>query len=127
VYNTPRAIRRQEVYVLTREALGERIAQERKRAGLTQEQLAAALGLERTAVTRIEQGSQGLETLQLSAIADALGRPPMVFFEPEDQSLELLLHAPEARGSEVRHWLQWLDGFVRDYEFLRSLPAVERA
>jgi transcriptional regulator with XRE-family HTH domain len=111
--------------MLTREALGQRIAQERKRAGLTQEQLAAALALERTAVTRIEQGTQGLDTLQLSAIAEALGRPPIVFFEPEDEPLELLLRAPEARRSEVRDWLEWLDAFVRDYEFLRSLSTEE--
>ena len=112
--------------MLTRVALGRRIAQERKRAGLTQEQLAAALGLERTAVTRIEQGSQGLDTLQLSAIAEALGRPPMVFFEAQDEPLELLLRTPEARRAEVRDWVEWLDGFVRDYEFLRGLAVEEK-
>ena len=112
--------------MLTREVLGRRIAQERKRAGLTQEQLAAALGLERTAVTRIEQGSQGLDTLQLSAIAEALGRPPIAFFEAEDEPLELLLRAPEARRAEVRDWLDWLGEFLRDYEFLRGLAAEEQ-
>lgn len=108
--------------VLTREDIGRRIAAERRQAGVTQEELARALGLERTAVTRIEQGKQGVDSLQLSMIADVLGRPPAAFFEPPpEESMAVLLRAPEARREDVRLQLEWLDAFVRDYEFLRRL------
>lgn len=108
--------------MLTRHALGRRIARARKRAGLTQEQLATALGLERTAITRIELGAQGLDTLQLTAIAETLGCSPMVFFELEDEgSVEVLLRAPEAGRSDVQRWLQWLESLIRDYEALRNI------
>ena len=110
--------------MLTREELGRRIARERQRAGLTQEQLASALGLERTAITRIEQGRQGIDTLQLNAIAQTVGRPPAIFFESdEEQSLEILLRAPDARREDVRQHLDWLTEFVRDYEFLLELTS----
>lgn len=108
--------------MLTRESLGKRIAEERKRAGLTQGQLAVAVGLERTAITRIEQGRQGVDTLQLSAIADALGKPPAAFFESsEEQPLEVLLRAADASDPGVHQHLEWLSTFVRDYEFLLEL------
>ena len=42
--------------VLTREELGRRIACERERAGLTQGQLAERVGLDRSAINRIERG-----------------------------------------------------------------------
>lgn len=114
--------------MLTREVLGQRIADQRKRVGLTQEQLAVALGLERTAVTRIEQGKQGLDTLQLSAIADALGCPPLVFFDPaEGRDLAVLMRAPEAAARDIQRHLQWLDAFARDYEFLLRLSARKAA
>jgi DNA-binding XRE family transcriptional regulator len=58
-----------EAAMTTRMLLGQRIAEERKRAGLTQAQLAVAVGLERTAITRMEQGRQDVDTLQLAAIA----------------------------------------------------------
>jgi transcriptional regulator with XRE-family HTH domain len=108
--------------MLTRDELGRRIAEERRRAGVTQDELARALGLERTAVTRIEQGRQGVDSLQLSVIADTLGRPPAVFFEPaSEEPLAVLLRAPDARRDDVRHQIAWLDAFVRDYEFLRRV------
>jgi transcriptional regulator with XRE-family HTH domain len=108
--------------MLTRKELGERIAQERKRAGLTQQALADALHMERTAITRVEQGRQGLDTLQLSTIAETLGRPPAIFFEViERDPLQILLRAPEGHRDEIRRHLELLDGFVRDYEFLLQL------
>lgn len=110
--------------MVTRETLGRQIARERKRAGLTQEQLATALGLERTAISRIEQGRQGLDTLQLAAIAEVLGRSPLVFFEQDEaQTLEVLPRMMEAQREELRPHLEWLDEFLRDYEFLLELTA----
>ncbi len=108
--------------MLTREVLGQRIAETRKKVGFSQEQLAVAIGLERTAITRIEKGQQGLDTLQLSAIAEALGCSPLVFLtESSEQPIEVLLRAPDAEREDVRSYLRWIDEFVRDYEFLHDL------
>src|SRR5215475_5742989 len=53
--------------------MGERVAQARGRAGLTQADLASAISLDRSAVTKIENGTRGVSALELSRIADALG------------------------------------------------------
>ncbi|MCL5959469.1 MAG: helix-turn-helix transcriptional regulator [Chloroflexi bacterium] len=108
--------------MFTKEELGRRIAEARRKAGLTQEDLGTAVGLDRTAVTRIEQGRRGLDTLQMTAIADVLGREPAFFFEPaEEQPPEVLLRAPEAQREDIRQQLEWLIALVRDYEFLCQL------
>jgi len=54
--------------------LGQRIASARKAAGLTQEFLAEELGLDRSAVSRLESGDRQLDTLELSRIAEILDR-----------------------------------------------------
>lgn len=56
---------------------GRRLAQCRKRAGVSQEKLAEALSLTRTSITNIEHGRQPIQLPTLYAIADALGIEPM--------------------------------------------------
>jgi len=53
--------------------LGERIAYERQRRGLTQLQLSKAIGLTRASVTNIELGRQRVPVHTLAAIAVQLG------------------------------------------------------
>jgi transcriptional regulator with XRE-family HTH domain len=55
---------------------GQLLARRRKRAGISQEQLAETLGLARTSVTNIERGRQPIQLHTLYAIADALGIEP---------------------------------------------------
>ena len=50
--------------------IGARLAVARKAAGLTQEDLASAVGLDRTAVTKIEAGVRSLDALELARIAE---------------------------------------------------------
>ena len=57
-----------------RRALGSRIRQFRESAGLTQEALAAAAGLGRVTLVRVEKGEQSPRFETLSAVARALGR-----------------------------------------------------
>jgi transcriptional regulator with XRE-family HTH domain len=113
--------------MLTREELGRRIAEQRGRAGLTQDQLAAGVGLERTAISRIEKGRQGVDTLQLSAIAATLGVHPAIFFAPVSEELLIaLLRGGHADEGEIREELAWIEEFLRDYALLRDLtPELE--
>jgi transcriptional regulator with XRE-family HTH domain len=57
----------------TRERIGQRIATLRKLAGMTQEQLAQAAGLQRTHVNRIEAGKYAVTLEVVQAIAEAFG------------------------------------------------------
>lgn len=59
----------------TWEAFGERIAQARKAAGFTQSDLASSVGLERTAITKIESGTRRIDSLELARISHVLRRP----------------------------------------------------
>jgi transcriptional regulator with XRE-family HTH domain len=58
------------------DTVGGRLRAARKRAGLTQEQLAAAVGASQSTVCKWEQNLYGLEVTELIALADALGIHP---------------------------------------------------
>ncbi|MEU8268289.1 XRE family transcriptional regulator [Sphaerisporangium sp. NPDC049002] len=53
--------------------MGERVADARRRAGLTQAELATATSLDRSALAKIEHGSRRISALELARIADTLG------------------------------------------------------
>ena len=53
--------------------IGQRIAQLRKLAGLSQEQLSERAGLQRTHISRIEAGKYAVTLETIQAIAEALG------------------------------------------------------
>ncbi|MBR3856823.1 MAG: helix-turn-helix transcriptional regulator [Bacteroidaceae bacterium] len=55
----------------TRDRIGQRIAQLRKLAGLSQEQLSERAGLQRTHVSRIEAGKYAVTLETIQAIAEA--------------------------------------------------------
>ena len=61
-----------------RRALGGRIRQLREPARMTQEELAAAAGIGRVTLVRIENGDQPPRYETLVALAGALGRPVFV-------------------------------------------------
>ncbi len=67
----------------------------REKRGLTQEVVAEALRLPRTAVTNIETGVRSVSTLELAKLADLYGCPAALFLEPqptvaEDASVVLM-------------------------------------
>ena len=63
----------EEMKQQVRERIGNRIAALRKKAGLTQEQMADRAGLQRTHVGRIEAGRYAVTLEVVQAIAQALG------------------------------------------------------
>ena len=66
--------------VVTQADLGRRIADARADAAVTQASLAARIGLERTALVRIESGERKVSATELVAIGGALGVPVDWFF-----------------------------------------------
>jgi transcriptional regulator with XRE-family HTH domain len=77
--------------------LASRLKEARATAGFTQEQVAIALELPRTAIVQIESGSRTVSTLELASLAQLYGRPIASFFseappsEEEDALVAVLL------------------------------------
>jgi uncharacterized protein len=61
--------------------LGNRIADARRAAGLSQSALADAIFLDRTAVSKIESGQRHVSSMELASIAKSLSRPIQSFFD----------------------------------------------
>lgn len=70
-----------------RKRLGQSIAKQREQVGLTQEQLADAIGIGNEAVSRIERGIVEPSAVRLMEIADIFNCSVTVFFE--ESSLRL--------------------------------------
>lgn len=62
--------KQREAYV---QAVGARVTKYRKRKGLSQEDLAEAIGVSRSAMSRIEKGQQELTISRTQELAFALG------------------------------------------------------
>jgi transcriptional regulator with XRE-family HTH domain len=61
-------------------AIGNRIASIRKRADLTQQDMADKLGITKIAYQRIETGAVVIPAVKVIAIAEVLGKEVSVFF-----------------------------------------------
>jgi hypothetical protein len=81
--------------------LGRKIADVRREAGLTQAQLADAVGLERTGLSKIESGHRDVSALELARLARALGRSPGWFLDDRPPASLRRLRRLRARILEV--------------------------
>lgn len=63
-----------------RQALGAALASARQRAGLTQGELAAASGVSRPTISRLEQGTSSISSDRLWDLAAACGTDPATLF-----------------------------------------------
>lgn len=110
------------------EAVGSKVASARRLLGLSQQELADQVGLDRTAVSRIESGQRGIDSLELSRLSRALERSI-------DWFLTAVPAAIVSRRSEVveRRDLPvdaLLESLARDVELLVQLgflaPSMQR-
>ena len=68
--------------------LGNRLRAARDRRGLSQQAVADALGLPRTAVTNMETGARAVSTLEITKMADLYGQTPAYFLSPNEEAAE---------------------------------------
>lgn len=68
-----------------RRAFGSRLRVLRSRAGLSQEKLADAAGLDRTYVGAVENGRRNLSLHAMWQLAEALTVEPATFFRTDDE------------------------------------------
>jgi transcriptional regulator with XRE-family HTH domain len=66
---------------MTKEILAARLKAARTSAGMTQEQAAKSIGVTRTAITKIEDASREVSTLELAGLAKIYGRTIASFFD----------------------------------------------
>lgn len=65
--------------------IGRRIQKAREESGLSQEELASALGITQSALSNYELGKRRLYLANLEQLANVLGRPLSYFMEEEKQ------------------------------------------
>jgi transcriptional regulator with XRE-family HTH domain len=90
----------------------------RRRTGLTQADVADGLGLDRSAVSRIESGERGLAVAELTAVARLLGvTVDEVLFE--DATEEVLLRAEDDEHVAAARVLT--DELIDDFLYVDAL------
>jgi len=111
-------------------ALGGRIAQARDAAGVTQEGLGRAIGLDRTAITSLEKAERKLSAPELVAIAGVLGRP-LSFFVSDPVPAVVSRRSDTVNAHDTTQVLDVeLEGFASDLRTLLEMKLatpVERA
>lgn len=80
---------------------GRQLRARRRRAHLTQEQLAERVGLSRTSITNIEKGTQHIPLHVLYQLAGALGTKPADLLPEEPRAAEIAL-PDEVRETVLR-------------------------
>jgi Zn-dependent peptidase ImmA (M78 family)/DNA-binding XRE family transcriptional regulator len=106
-----------EESVSTQADLGRRIAEAREASGTTQAELATNVGLERTALVKIEAGTRKVSATELVAVAHALGRPVDWFFAESPPAVVSRRRDPAVGGFSRRLDLA-LELAARDVAFL---------
>lgn len=105
-------------------ALGQRLSEARDLAGMTQESVARAVGLDRTAIVLLEKGERNLKVPELVEIAQVLGRPLSYFVEPPVPAAVSRRSAPHAAHDSTRALDVEIDQFAADVRGLMKLGLV---
>lgn len=116
--------------------LGERLRSARERRGISQQAVAEALGLPRTAVTNMETGKRTVSTLELTRMAEIYGQSAAYFFGESDtetqEDISVVLHRalPEmAERPEIDHAVGHIVDLCREGASLKTMldQATEQA
>ena len=103
--------------------LGSRLTEARKVARLSQAEVGAAVGLDRTAITRIEAGERRLDSLELVRIAALLARPLEWFLAPALPAMVSLRQSREPVDESQSDAL--LDSIARDVKLLFDIGLLD--
>lgn len=101
--------------------LGARLAEARDLVGMTQESVARAVGLDRTAIVLLEKGERNLKVPELVEIARVLGRPLSFFVEPPVPAVVSRRSAPHTAHDSTKLLDAELEGFAVDARGLAAL------
>ncbi|HEX4422716.1 MAG TPA: XRE family transcriptional regulator [Kofleriaceae bacterium] len=104
------------------EDIGKRVMAARKDLGLTQTDLATALRMERTAISKIETGLRGIDALELAQLAQVLRRPIGWFLS--DPSSSVVSRRDDREGIVRREDVE-LEALALDVEQLVKLGVLD--
>lgn len=107
----------------TWQELGARLAEARKAARLSQAELAAAVRLDRTAITKVEAGERKLDALELTRISEVLKRPIEWFLIPSPPAVLSRRKGRDFEGDSQADVL--LETLARDVNLLVELKSLE--
>ena len=107
--------------------LGQRLAEARDLAGMTQESVAREVGLDRTAIVLLEKGDRNLKVPELVDIARVLGRPLSYFVEPPVPAAVSRRSSPQASHDSTRALDVEIDQFAADVRGLLSIDLLRGA
>jgi transcriptional regulator with XRE-family HTH domain len=86
--------------------LGQRIRQARERKGLSQVELAKALGIGQRGISELENGNRKLAVSELPILSEVLGVPVFYFLEdimqPDDFDQLLLIHFHALHSDDLK-------------------------
>ncbi|MFD0856998.1 helix-turn-helix domain-containing protein [Actinomadura adrarensis] len=103
--------------------VGARIAEVRKMRGYSQDDLASKMGLDRTAISKIEVGRRHISALELVRLAELLERPLQSFVTPPPQAVVSRRAAIAGQRSD-RHGDYALEDIARDIALLVDIQAL---
>ncbi len=72
--------------------VGSNVRRYRKKAGLTQEQLAEYAGLHRTYIGAVERAQKNISAMNIARIARVLGVEPHILLDPNSDEAESKFH-----------------------------------
>ncbi len=107
----------------TLQLAGRRLREERERCGLRLAQAALELGVDRSALSRIENGERGLDSILLRRAAALYEIPMDRFFEEADTGL--LVKARDASGdvTAANAMAAWAQRKLAELRFVREETA----
>jgi transcriptional regulator with XRE-family HTH domain len=112
--------------------LGERLREAREYVGLSQEQVAAALGIPRPSVSGMETGKRKVSTIELQELARLYKRPYSYFLGEEDEewqaaeeSARALFRAAKGLSDRDREQVMRFAEFLRNAGPARQLGPDE--
>lgn len=104
--------------------VGHRIREEREAAGMTQDELAAEVGLSnRSQVHRLETGERRVDSMLLRRISDALDVPMDAFFDEERSEVLALARTGSGSAAGVSKSAKWGLELLADIEFAEQTVA----
>ena len=102
--------------------IGMRIRQARERLSLTQDAVAAHLGVTRPVISNIENGQRRVNLPELEKLATLFGYPATHFFAVAENSDSVTaLFRSKDISEDDRLKLSWLHGFLTDWALIRDL------
>ncbi len=106
---------------ITNEELGQRLKELREQNGLNQAEFGAALGVDQSTVSRLEDGSRALTARELAAASTTLGVSLNQFVELEDPAVHALLRAGESDDESVEESLRIFNECIDEFRGIEAL------